>query len=113
MTFFTRVLDEIIEDKRSADVMYKKQEDFYKEDVHYKEIGSEDICLNQIKKHLHCILTRAVFEYKPCCELLVHCQKKTDRKEWSSSKIKWLYVNTVPYHQVSQFILDTLLLFLF
>ena len=45
----TRVLDEIIEDKHLADLMYKNQEEFYKEDVHYKAISFEDICSNQIK----------------------------------------------------------------
>ena len=68
--FFSKVYDDIVNDIELKQVLYKTQEDFYLEDVNYDNISKLDVQSNQIKMCLHKILTKAIFEYCPCKDLL-------------------------------------------
>ena len=61
--FCSKVYDNIINDNDLAQVLYKTQEEFYLEDVHYNDLSKPHIQSNQIKLCLHKILTKAIFEY--------------------------------------------------
>ena len=85
-----------------SQVIYEKQQDFYLEDVALRDIGEENVQSNKIKKILHQILTKAIFTYQPCSNLLHLCKKKPPNPDkWSGSSEKWLYLTAEPYQRVS------------
>jgi hypothetical protein len=61
--FFNNVLSDINNNKELLHALYDTQEEFYKEDVPYKEISKVDVRSNKIKMFLHKILTKAIFKY--------------------------------------------------
>jgi hypothetical protein len=61
--FFNNVLSDINNNKELLHALYDTQEEFYKEDVIYKEISKVDVRSNKIKMFLHQILTKATFKY--------------------------------------------------
>lgn len=103
--FFYRVIDIILNNFNLEKLMYATQEEFYKEDVKYRDMNTDYVRSNQIKYHLHWILTKAIFEYKPCCELLEFSSVPPDWRDWANTKkFKWTSVNADPYQNVSHFV---------
>ena len=103
--FFSKVYDNIINDKDLAQVLYKTQEDFYLEDAHYDDLSKLDVQSNQIKLCLHKILTKAIFEYCLCKDLLNSIRRKDKPKpeDWIGDSKKWLSLGAKPFHLVSDF----------
>ena len=83
--------------------LFKTQEQVYQEEVYIRYMSLQKCQSNRIKEYLHQVLTKAIFEYQPCCELLKYYKGKNKPtvKQWATDDIKWLTLNTVPYHVVS------------
>jgi hypothetical protein len=103
LDFFNKVLEDINNKTEYWNVLYKTQEEFYREEVQLRGLTNPNAQSNQIKKYLHEVLTKAIFQYKPCKELLVFCKKdpKPSPKEWGSDVNKFLSLSADPYHVVS------------
>ena len=91
--------------KDLAHVLYKTQEDFYLEDVHYNDLSKLDVQSNKIKLCLHKILTKAIFEYCPCKDLLSSIRRinKPKPEDWIGDSKKWVSLGAKPFHLVSEF----------
>ena len=46
----------------------------------------------------------AVFDMKPCSDLLIFLKNEPNQDKWKSDQNKWLSVNSEPLHQVSHFL---------
>jgi hypothetical protein len=103
LDFFNKVLEDINNKTEYWNVLYKTQEEFYREEVQLRELTNPNTQSNQIKKYLHEVLTKAIFQYKPCKELLVFCKKdpKPSPEKWGSDLNKFLSLSADPYHVVS------------
>ena len=74
---------------------------FFAENVTYRHRAKPQIRSNQIKKVLHEILTKAIFEYEPCKQLLGVPMKMPDRGKWAK-ETNWFASNAEPFHNVSE-----------
>ena len=111
--WLTKVLDEIVAHEELQNVIYQHQSKFFLEDVYHRNISSESVRSNQIKKYLHEILTNAIFEYNPCKELLLILKKaQPSKKEWSTNEVFWLSLKANPYPVVSIDFCDLFLYYL-
>ncbi len=100
--WMTKVLDEIVAHEDLEKVLYKKQSNFFQEDVYHHNISSKSVRSNQIKKYLHEILTNVLFEYHPFKDLVNSARRQKPSKEtWSTDKVFWLSLNANPYPVVS------------
>ena len=106
--FFNKVLDDITKNTLLWEALFDEQEEFYQEEVLYREITSKKIRSNQIKRHLHDVLTHAIFHYSPCKDLLIGYKKKPTEKAWLDIPVKqpkWVSLNAEPYQNVSESII--------
>ena len=103
--FFKRILEDINKSSPLLDALYSKQDSFYEEEVNYKEISNPNVQSNKIKILLHKILTRAIFEYHPCKDLLNLFAKtsKPTAKEWKQNDSSLLKLSAEPFQHVSEF----------
>jgi hypothetical protein len=101
-SFFNKVLKDIINDANLTLYMYEKQEDFYMEGMEYRKFGSKEVRSNKIKHYLHLILTKAIFEYRPCRDLLAFCRNQRPTPEaWVQGDDKLKSLSTDMYQIVS------------
>ena len=68
--FFDHVVDDINGHGELQEELFETSDDFFAEEVTYKQISSKNLRSNIIKKYLHEILTNAIFNYHPCKDLL-------------------------------------------
>jgi hypothetical protein len=108
-SFFLKVLEDIYNDDALAKVIYKSQNEFYREETIYHEMSKPEKTRScKIKLLLHQILTKAIFKYKPCSELLDLCKKyRPSANQWGADTTlgKWLSLSVEPYQHVSDYIL--------
>ena len=101
--FFSQVARDISHNSALAQLLYTTQEEFYQEDFTNRELGNQNVRSNQIKKHLHQILTNAIFNYHPCKDLLDLCKtNKPSPEEWITGANKWLSLASEPLQHVSK-----------
>ena len=75
--FFNDVLDEIDKNVEWSRELYKTQREFYLEETSYQKISKTDDTKScQIKLVLHEILTKAIFNFCPCSDLVHSCKKR-------------------------------------
>ena len=99
---FYNILKDIKQSKGLSKVLYETQEEFYCEEIGYREINTTKAQSFQIKKHLHEILTNAIFSYCPCNALLDLLKiNKPTSDAWKNCVPKWLGLNAEPFTQVS------------
>jgi hypothetical protein len=85
--FFSKVIEDINNHLELSDNLYDTQEEFYREEVVYRDITKTVVRSNLIKKYLHEVLTKAIFNYGPCKDLLdVYRKKKPTTKDWEKFK---------------------------
>ena len=101
---FCKVMDDIDDYCELAQDLYDTQADFYIEDVEYRDIATESVQSNKIKKSLHQILTNAIFNYSPYKDLLAVYKniKKPTASEWGQEKKKWVSLTSEPIQHISQ-----------
>ncbi len=63
--FFDHVLADITKHDLLQKALYNTEAKFFKEDVPYKSLSDPLVRSNLIKKYLHEILTKAIFNYSP------------------------------------------------
>lgn len=100
--FFGELLKAITNHPELKDLLYDKQEEFYAENVSYRQNSSLEIRSNKIKKILYAILTQATFENEPC-KLLLNIGKNTPQREKWEEQDKFLALGAEPFHNVSEF----------
>ena len=101
--FFSRVFEDINGKTGLKQLLYDKQEEFYKEDLPNKEFSNPNVKSNQIKELLHEVLTKAIFEYCPCSDLLKMCKKnKPTLEEWKECPKIWNSISSEPFQHVSE-----------
>ena len=96
--------------KGLSDILYNTQEEFYHEDMIYRNFNKDYVKSNKIKKHLNEILTHAIFEYRPCKDLLqMYKKKKPTAQEWitNTENTYWLTLSVDPYHIVSDHVVES------
>ena len=103
-SFFDKGLQDINNKTELLQVLYQTQEDFYHEDVHYRDIRKDNVRSNKIKKVLHEVLTKAIFVYRPCQDLLNLCRTKPSPEDWGKDTKKWLMLSSEPYQAVREYI---------
>ena len=115
--FFQQVLNDMECHSGLQEALYNNQEDFYHEEIpSYNQKAMPTLQSNKIRKSLHEILTKAIFTYQPCCDLLHFCKKKKDtdatRISWAKANKEWTVFGTEPYQHVSIYIQNLFLLVL-
>jgi hypothetical protein len=100
--FFNQVLDDINDKTILWNALYETQEDFFREEVKYRDMNLATVQSNKIKRYLHDILTNAIFEYSPCKDLLIGYKKKPTKAEWKDCGKKWVSLNADPFQNVSE-----------
>ena len=115
--FFTNVLEDIFKNAELKKCLYKTQRDFYLEETIYHNMSKpEETQSCQIKLALHQILTKAIFTYKPCSELLDLCKKqKPGADAWRANTTygKWLSLSVEPYQHVSDCTLKLFIIYFY
>ena len=85
-----------------SQVLYETQEEFFAECVNYRNINNPNTRSNQIKTYIHEILTKAIFTFHPCKDLLVFYKSNPPTPEkWIIDECKWLAVTAEPIQHVS------------
>ena len=103
--FFDHVLANITKHDLLQEALYNTEAEFFEEDVPYKSLSDPLVRSNLIKKYLHEILTKAIFNYSPCKDLLWNCHKKHTPKieDWEKCNKLWVGLSAEPFQNVSKF----------
>jgi hypothetical protein len=101
--FFDRVLADINTHDGLQKELYETEANFFAEEVLYKNINTNMVRSNLIKKYLHEILTNAIFNYSPCKDLLDVFDEnhKPKSEDWGTHQNKWLSLSAKPFQHVS------------
>ena len=92
-----------------SQVLYETQAKFFAEHVTYRNINNPNTRSNQIKTYIHEILTKAIFTYHPCKDLLVFCKTNPPTQEkWIVDYCKWLAITAEPIQHVSNHFLNNI-----
>ena len=101
--FFSEIAKDINCNSALAQILYTTQEEFYQEELTNRELSNPSVRSNQIKKHLHQILTNAIFTYHLCKNLLDLCKtNKPSPETWITGANKWLSLASEPLQHVSK-----------
>ena len=102
-SFFKKICSEITSDAVLMNSLYNTQQEFYESERTYKDFNNEEDQLYHVKEQLDTILTHAIFNYRPCKELLEVFKINTPTEEqWKkASTTKWLSFASRPYQNVS------------
>ena len=102
--FFNKVIEDMKNKTKLQQVLFDTQEEFYHEEVAYRDFNSNAMQSYKIKMYLHEVLTKAIFEYKPCKELLQLCKtQKPTAEKWITDTKKWFSLTSKPYQVVSKY----------
>ena len=103
--FLIQVSENISENINLEFDLYKSASDFFLENVKYRQMSVDTVPSNKIKKHLHEILTHAIFNYRPCSDLLNVIDKNFRPKpeDWGKDTNLWVSLSAEPFQQVSKF----------
>ena len=104
-TFFDQVLVDIKDHEELQKALFPTEAEFFDEEVHYRSINHKMVRSNLIKKYLHQILTKAIFKYSPCKELLdgFEGKHKPTYQDWEKDTNKWLSLSAEPFQNVSKY----------
>ena len=103
-SFFDKVFLDINAHDLLQAKLFENADDFFAESVNYRGMSRVYLTSNQIKKDLHEILTKAIFNYSPCKELIDTYEEKRKPKieNWKGKSEKWETLSADPYHIVSK-----------
>jgi len=103
--FFIHVSDNMSENQNLEIALYESASEFFLENVKYRKMSEKIVQSNQIKKHLHEILTHAIFNYRPCSDLLNVIDKNFRPKpeDWGKDTNLWVSLSAELFQQVSKF----------
>ena len=103
--FFNSIILDITSNLGIMQNIYETAEEFFQDDVKYRDFSDKNVKSNVVKKHLHILLTNAIFNYCPCKDLwlAIPVDARPKWEVWGGNANKWLSFSADPYHQVSKF----------